>query len=74
MADIEQARSRRIGWWYCIRSDKAYLDAVSDACGTTPGYLRQLAYGHRRPSFELAIRLGDHTDLPKEFWLPEAWG
>lgn len=40
---------KRYGW------KKAEKVAVS--AGTTPAYFRQVAYGHRRPSYELARKL-----------------
>lgn len=36
-------------------------ERLAGACGTSVGYLYQIAGGHRRPSVPLALRLERHT-------------
>lgn len=42
--------------------DKAALIALARRCGTTPGQLKQVAYGNRRASASLAIALDRETE------------
>lgn len=72
--DQDEAHQRRWAWWQSIKKDKAKLARVAEACGTSPGYLRQVANSHGTPSVDMAKRLGQHTGLSRKYWLPEAWG
>lgn len=42
--------------------DKNALLALARQCGTTPGQLKQVAYGNRRANASLAIALDRETD------------
>jgi len=42
-------------------------DRVATCAGTTLGYFKQIAYGHRRPSPELAEKLEDMSDGRMDF-------
>lgn len=46
---------------YIKPMDREALEAFSVRCGTTPGQIRQVAYG-RRASAELAIRIDRGSD------------
>lgn len=69
----KQAHKARVEWLQGV--EKPALYAVADACGTTAEYIRQVAhgYGSRRPSVDMAQRLGKHSGLPREFWRPDVW-
>lgn len=41
--------------------EKAQLEDLAKRCGTSPGQLKQVAYGNRRPSASLAINLDRET-------------
>jgi len=42
---------------YLKTLDKDALEAFAGLCGTTPGQLKQVAYGHRRANAGLAINI-----------------
>lgn len=42
--------------------DKTALERLAQQCGTTPGQLKQVAYGNRRASASLAIALDRETE------------
>lgn len=53
------------------------LGVVAETAGTKPIYLRQIANGHRQPSFAMALRLEEATsgtvtksDLRPDIWPP----
>lgn len=54
---------------------KAYLCGrkkaeFADQIGTSPSYLSQILSGHRRPGFDLMVRIERHTDgaVPVSSW------
>jgi phytoene/squalene synthetase len=75
------AREKRLAWWRDVKArgggmleGNPVLAAIAEACGTDPGYIRLLVYGHRRPRPELAQALGEHSGLPRQWWRPDVWG
>lgn len=72
MDKSDKALDQRISWWREV--DKPAIEAVANACNTTPEYIRMLVYGHRRPQTDLAKLLAEHTGLPREAWRPDVWG
>ncbi|WP_301361864.1 transcriptional regulator [Stutzerimonas nitrititolerans] len=57
--------------------DKEALQALATRCQTTPGQLRQVAYGNRRANAALAIALDRASDgeIPCEETRPDIeWG
>lgn len=42
---------------YHIEHDRADIDEMCAAAGTNYAYWRQIAYGHRKPSWQMAQRL-----------------
>lgn len=53
--------------------DKEALQELADSCQTTPGQLRQVAYGNRRANAALAIALDRASDgaIPCEVTRPD---
>ena len=57
--------------------NKAELDAFAEACDTSTGQLKQIAYGHRRAGAALAISIDRHSGgkVPCEVLRPDIdWG
>jgi DNA-binding transcriptional regulator YdaS (Cro superfamily) len=46
---------------YLKTLEKDAAAALALRCGTTPGHLKQVAYGYRKPNFALAISLDRET-------------
>jgi len=38
------------------------MERVAKAAGTNRAYMSQIAHGHRRPSYDLAVRLAEASD------------
>ena len=47
---------------YWMNLDVSDKQMLADKAGTTPEYLRLIAYGHNRPSPELALKIQQATD------------
>ena len=42
---------------YLLTLDKAQVQSLADSCKTSPGHLRNCAYGLRKPAPELALAI-----------------
>ena len=66
-----QAAHLRVTFWKTMTMKEA--DVFAKSAGTNGAYLRQIAYGHKRPSPELAFILEEKSRgaWSKEILLPE---
>lgn len=55
------------------KNSRILIDELAHRCGTNRAYLSQIAYGHRRPSPQMALRIEKETggDVRREELLPE---
>lgn len=67
-----------LSFWKKMRSQKNSRTLIEDLarrCGTNMAYLSQIAYGHRRPSPQMALRIEKETggQVRREELLPEIY-
>jgi DNA-binding transcriptional regulator YdaS (Cro superfamily) len=67
-----------LSFWKKMRSQKNSRTLIEDLarrCGTNQAYLSQIAYGHRRPSPQMALRIEKETggQVRREELLPEIY-
>ena len=60
---------------YLKQFDRAARDAFAASCGTSPGHLRNVAYGYRRCGAELAalVELHSQGQVTRRELCPDNW-
>lgn len=60
---------------YLKQLDRAARDAFAASCETSPGHLRNVAYGYRRCGAELAalVELHSHGQVTRRELCPDNW-